>query len=132
VVAFTPAEPVSEPAGAAGPAAGLATMEKHYEGEVEGRSATRFASAPAIGRPGAAGAAGADVVVESFEGSLGGASGSFHFAYSGADQGTGRAGEFFEIVPASGTGELTGIRGAGGMAIDPDGTHRIWFEYELR
>jgi hypothetical protein len=35
------------------------------------------------------------------------------------------------MEPASGTGELAGICGAGGMAVDADGTHRIWFDHEL-
>ncbi|MET7710184.1 DUF3224 domain-containing protein [Micromonospora sp. NPDC005189] len=30
-----------------------------------------------------------------------------------------------------GTGDLTGIRGTGGMTVDEDGTHRIWFDFEL-
>lgn len=34
-------------------------------------------------------------------------------------------------MPTSGTGELAGITGAGGMAVHADGTHRIWFDYEL-
>ncbi|GAA3049449.1 hypothetical protein GCM10017562_10160 [Streptomyces roseofulvus] len=40
----------------------------------------------------------------------------------------GRAGV---IVPASGTGAMTGITGTGGLAVDPDGTHRVWVDYEL-
>jgi hypothetical protein len=39
--------------------------------------------------------------------------------------------EFFTIVPSSGTGDLTGISGGGGLAVDADGTHRVWFDYEL-
>ncbi len=69
--------------------------------------------------------------MESFEGSLSGRSGAFNFAHSATTSGTDRTDEFFTIVPGSGTGELAGIRGAGGMTIDPDGTHRIWFDYEL-
>jgi Protein of unknown function (DUF3224) len=34
-------------------------------------------------------------------------------------------------VPSSGTAELSGITGHGGLAIDADGTHRIWFDYDL-
>ncbi|WP_317445125.1 DUF3224 domain-containing protein [Streptomyces collinus] len=34
-------------------------------------------------------------------------------------------------MPGSGTGALTGIRGAGGLAVEADGTHRIWFDYEV-
>ncbi|WP_324615422.1 DUF3224 domain-containing protein [Streptomyces sp. NRRL S-920] len=48
------------------------------------------------------------------------------------DVGRIQAGRFFVvIVPGSGTGELAGITGTGGIAIDPDGTHRIWFDYDL-
>ena len=125
MVAFTPADPPTGPAADAGLPAGFATMVKHYEGEVEGRSATRFAAAEP------AEAADAYTAVESFEGSLDGARGSFDFAYSGTDHGDGRFGESFGILPASGAGELAGITGIGGMAIEADGTHRIWFEYEL-
>ena len=39
--------------------------------------------------------------------------------------------EFFHIVASSGTGDLAGISGTGGMATDAEGTHRIWFEYAL-
>ncbi|HEX4089442.1 MAG TPA: DUF3224 domain-containing protein [Trebonia sp.] len=31
----------------------------------------------------------------------------------------------------SGTGQLAGIAGTGGLVIDADGTHRIWLEYEI-
>jgi hypothetical protein len=126
VVAFTPAELAAEPAIATGLPVGVAMMEKRYEGEVEGRSATLFTAAfdQSSGL-------GTYVAMESFEGSVGGVSGSFNFAHSATTTGADRSDEFFTIVPSSGTGELAGIRGAGGMAIDSDGTHRIWFEYEL-
>ncbi|MEV6256262.1 DUF3224 domain-containing protein [Nocardia sp. NPDC051911] len=35
------------------------------------------------------------------------------------------------IAPASGAGELAGITGTGGLHVDADGTHHIWFDYEL-
>ena len=44
---------------------------------------------------------------------------------------TDRYGEFFAIVEASGTEGLAGISGGGGMTIDEDGTHRVWFDYTL-
>ncbi|WP_228782685.1 DUF3224 domain-containing protein [Nocardia abscessus] len=28
-------------------------------------------------------------------------------------------------------GALGGIAGTGGLSVDVDGTHRIWFDYEL-
>lgn len=105
---------------------GVATMEKRYEGEATGRSATLFTSAfdQAAGT-------GTYVAMESFEGSLHGREGAFNFVHSAATTGTDRSAEFFAIVPSSGTGELAGITGAGGMAVEADGTHRVWFDYDL-
>lgn len=126
MVAFTPAELSPEPAVATGLPVGVATMEKRYEGEVDGRSATLFTSAfdQAQG-------IGTYVAMESFEGTVGGTRGAFNFAHAATTGGSDRTGEYFTIVPGSGTGALAGIRGTGGMAIDPDGTHRIWFDYSL-
>jgi hypothetical protein len=143
VVAFTSADPSAEVAvaGPAGSAAGAtaaespvgaATLDKRYEGEVRGHSATVFAAAFDHGVGGDGGGFGPYVALESFEGLVGEAAGTFEFAHSAGTGGAaGRDGGFFTIVPASGTGGLSGIRGSGGMAIDTDGTHRIWFEYEL-
>ena len=126
MVAFTPTELSPEPAVATGLPVGVSTMEKHYEGEVEGRSATLFTAAFDQ-----VNGVGTYVAMESFEGRLDGRRGAFNFAHSATTGGTDRSEEFFTIVPTSGTGDLVGIRGGGGMVIDTDGTHRIWFEYEL-
>ena len=69
--------------------------------------------------------------MESFEGSLNGATGTFNFWHAASTTGADRGDEHFAIVPSSGTGELASITGGGGMAIDADGTHRVWFDYEL-
>lgn len=69
--------------------------------------------------------------MESFEGALHGRSGAFNFVHSATTSGSDRTAEFFTIVPASGTGDLTGISGTGGLAVDSDGTHRIRLDYEL-
>ena len=126
MVAFTPTELSPDPAVETGLPVGVSTMQKQYEGGVSGRSATLFTAAfdQSSG-------VGTYVAMESFEGTVDGRSGAFNFAHSATTGGTDRSEEFFTIVPSSGTGELAGIRGSGGMAIDPDGTHRIWFEYEL-
>lgn len=125
VTDFTPAA-VPAPGIETAMPVGVATMRKQYEGEVAGRSATVFTSAYDH-----ASGTGTYVAMESFEGALGGRTGAFNFAHSASTLGEGRQGEFFVIVPASGTGELAGITGAGGMAVEADGTHRIWFDYEL-
>lgn len=125
-MAFTPTELSPEPAVETGLPVGVSTMEKRYEGEVSGRSATLFTAAfdQSSG-------VGTYVAMESFEGSVDGRKGAFNFAHSATTGGTDRTDEFFTIVPSSGTGELAGIRGAGGMTIDTDGTHHIWFAYEV-
>ncbi len=104
----------------------VATMDKRYEGQVSGRSATIFTSAFDRGR-----GVGTYVAMESFEGSLHGATGSFNFVHGATTSGSDRTHEHFLIVPSSGTGGLASIRGAGGLTVDGDGSHRIWFDYEL-
>ena len=79
----------------------------------------------------AAASVGTYVALESFDGALDGRGGTFNFVHSATTTGAERMEELFAIVPGSGTAELAGIRGSGGMAIDPDGTHRIWFDYDL-
>ncbi|MFD6495165.1 DUF3224 domain-containing protein [Streptomyces sp. NPDC060188] len=127
VKAFVPTELRPTPTVSTALPVGVATMEKLFEGEVSGRSATLFTAAfdQSTG-------VGTYVAMESFEGSLCGRTGSFNFVHSATTTGTDRTAEFFTIVPASGTAELAGIHGAGGMTVDADGTHRIWFDHELK
>ncbi|WP_190821183.1 DUF3224 domain-containing protein [Saccharopolyspora pogona] len=126
VAALVPAELAPSPAVTTGVAVGVSTMEKHFEGEVVGRSAMLFTAAFDQAK-----GAGTYVAMESFEGSLHGREGAFNFAHSATTSGSDRSNEFFTIVPLRETGELAGITGGGGLAVDADGTHRVWFEYEL-
>jgi hypothetical protein len=124
VTAFEPTSVTSSVATAL--PVGVAIMAKTFAGEVEGHAATVFTSAFDQER-----GVGTYVAMESFDGSLNGRAGAFNFAHSATTHGTDRAAEFFTIVPTSGTGELAGIRGAGAMTVEADGTHRIVFDYEL-
>lgn len=126
VVAFAPTDLVPTPAVVTALPVGVATMEKRFEGDVEGRSATLFTSAfdQATG-------VGTYVAMESFEGVVAGREGSFNFVHSATTSGSDRSAEFFLLVPGSGTGGLTGITGTGGLGVDADGTHRIRLDYEL-
>ena len=126
VESFVPVDPAPLSTGPTGTPLAVATMQKRYTGDVEGRSATMFTAAfdPKTG-------VGTYVAMESFEGSLRNRRGTFNFAHSATTSGSDRTEEFFTIVPTSGTDELTGLLGSGGMAIDADGTHRIWFDYDL-
>ena len=105
---------------------GVSTMEKAYDGDIVGRSATLFTAAydQATG-------AGTYVAMESFEGSIHGRSGAFNFVHSAATGGSDRVNEFFAIVASSGTGALAELSGTGGLKVESDGTHRIWLDYDL-
>lgn len=128
VVSFNPTALTPDPAVETGLPVGVATMEKHYEGAtLAGRSATLFTAAfdqeAGIG---------SYVAMESFEGALAGREGAFNFVHSAAtDGGPTRGAEHFAIVPGSGTAALTGITGSGGLRITEDGTHHIWFDFDL-
>ncbi|MFE0418112.1 DUF3224 domain-containing protein [Streptomyces tendae] len=126
VKAFTPTDVTPDHAVATGLPVGVATMEKLFEGAVAGRSATVFTAAYDQES-----GVGTYLAMESFEGTLDGREGTFNFVHSATTTGSDHTAEFFTVVPASGTGALTGITGSGGLGVDADGTHRIWFEYEL-
>ncbi|MCD2193731.1 DUF3224 domain-containing protein [Actinomycetospora endophytica] len=126
VASFEPTDVTGEPAITTALPIGVARMEKSYEGDVRGRSATLFTAAfdQATGQ-------GTYLAMEAFEGSLGGREGTFAYVHSATTSGTDRSHEFFLVVPGSGTGALAGISGGGSMGVDADGTHRIAFDYEL-
>jgi hypothetical protein len=126
VKSFSPTEVAPTPPVTTNVAVGVAHIEKSFSGDVTGTSSTLFTSAFDHGT-----GVGTYVAMESFEGVLGGRKGAFNFAHSATTHGTDRAAEFFVIVPGSGTGDLAGITGTGGLDIDEDGTHHMWFEYEL-
>ncbi|WP_330452648.1 MULTISPECIES: DUF3224 domain-containing protein [unclassified Streptomyces] len=126
VNSFVPSELKPEPEVVTALPVGVATIVKTFEGEVAGRSTTLFTAAfdQESG-------AGTYVAMESFEGALGGREGTFNFVHAASTTGDDRANEFFTIVPSSGTAALAGISGGGGLAVEEDGTHRIWFDFEV-
>ena len=126
VESFTPAalEPVPPEVTTALPL-GVATIEKRFSGEVTGRSVTIFVAAFDQAR-----GVGSYVAMESFEGALGGASGSFDFIHSASTSGADRSDEH-PHRPVQRNGSLEAISGSGRLSIDADGTHRVWFDYSL-
>jgi hypothetical protein len=104
----------------------ISTMEKCYSGAIDGVSSTVFTAAfDQTTRTGSY------IAIESFKGAVNGKEGAFNFIHSASTTGTDRADEFFCIVGGSGTGDLKGISGSGGIKVDTDGTHRIWMNYQL-
>lgn len=125
VTGFTPVEIGTELVPTA-MESGVAVIEKRFTGAVAGRSTALFSSSRDVGSGAATYAA-----IEAFEGTLDGRSGSFNFLHIASTHGEDRYGEVFSVVEQSGTGDLAGLTGSGGMAVDPDGTHRIWFDYDV-
>jgi hypothetical protein len=126
VKAFNPASLTPGPAMAAALPVGVAIIEKRFDGDIAGRSEAVFTSAfdQATG-------VGSYVAMESFEGAVDGREGAFSFLHLASTSGSDRSAEYFAIVPSSGTGQLAGISGTGGLVIDADGTHHIWLDYEV-
>lgn len=113
--------------------AGLAINHAHavkvFDGQIEGRSLTEFTGAFSEHTR-----TGTYVAMESFEGAVNGLEGTFLFAHMNSmhDGEVRDHDHMLVIVPSSGTGELTGIRGTGCLSVDADGTHRLVLDYELR
>jgi hypothetical protein len=103
---------------------GRLSIQKQYSGDLEATGQGQMLSAGTNVNGSAA-----YVAVEHVTGTLGGRRGSFILQHSGTmDRGT----PFLAVtvVPDSGTGELTGIKGT--MAIGMDaGKHSYQFDYEL-
>jgi hypothetical protein len=126
VKAFNPTSLAPEPAIETALPVGVVLMEKQFDGDIAGRSATVFTAAfdQVTG-------VGTYVAMESFAGTVDGREGAFNFVHSASTTGADRSAGYFAIVPSSGTGQLEGISGTGDLAVDADGTHRIWLDYEL-
>ncbi|MEH3052586.1 MAG: DUF3224 domain-containing protein [Patulibacter minatonensis] len=127
VSSFQPAEIAPTPPQVeTGRPVGLAIITKQFDGQITGSSVTLFTAAfdPEAG-------AGTYVAMESFEGTVSGLTGTMNFAHSATTSGRDRHAEFFTIVPGSGTGELEGITGTGGLRVSEAGEHELWFDYEM-
>lgn len=124
VEAFTPIDVDMRDAPRTETPVAVAKMQKRFEGEVGGSSTTIFTYAM-----NAATDVGGYVATESFRGVLHDRTGTFNFMHAATTSGNDRADDFLVIVPSSGTGDLEGISGSGGIIVEPTGAHRIWFEY---
>ena len=103
---------------------GHSRFDKRFRGALDAHSVVHMLAvmAPVPG-------SGAYVALERIEGTLDGRRGSFFAQHSGTmDRGSPSLA--LTVVPDTGTGELTGLRGR--MAIDiVDGKHFYTFDYEL-
>lgn len=107
-----------------GASIGHSRFDKRFHGPLDATSVVHMLStmSPATG-------SGAYVAIERIEGQLDGRSGSFCVQHNGVMD-RGKPSLTVNVVPDSGTGELTGLRGQ--LAIDiVDGKHFYTFDYTL-
>lgn len=116
-------QPYDSPSG--GPELMELRITEAFHGDIEGEGAVRFLQA--VRADGSASFVG----IERVTGTVGGRSGTFLLQDSGTLEGNIVSGTWF-VVPGSGTGELTGLRGDGGFTANlgegADVTLDYWFE----
>lgn len=104
---------------------GRLDIAKTWHGDLEGTGAGLMLSAgdPTTGSAGY-------VALEVVEGTLHGRPGGFAFQQLGVMRPGGEELRY-DVVPGSGTGDLTGLDGTLSLDIDGDGTHRYDLAYTL-
>ena len=103
---------------------GRMSMDKTYQGQLEGTSQGEFLAS------GSASGSGSYVAIEKITGSLDGKRGSFVLVHQGTMVKGGSPQLTVSVVPGSGTGELVGISGTLQIVIK-DGQHTYVFDYSL-
>ena len=101
------------------------SIDKQFHGDLEATSKGEMlaAGSPAKG-------AGGYVAIERVTGSLHGRTGTFVLQHNATMQ-NGSYHLNIVVVPASGTGQLTGLSGTMQIIIAPDGKHSYTFSYSL-
>jgi hypothetical protein len=107
-----------------GTALGRIHIRRRFEGALEGEATAELLTATT--ENGSA----VYVALDRITGRLDGREGSFVLHHRGTVSAA-RAVTAGAVVPDSGTGELSGLRGEATIAVDEDGTHRLTLDYEL-
>ncbi|MCT9933073.1 DUF3224 domain-containing protein [Planotetraspora sp. A-T 1434] len=108
-----------------GATVGRILITKAFHGDLEATSTTEILTVATAAGPVAY------VGIEHLDGTLGGRKGTFVLQHSaGSDDGA--QWMRWQIVPTSGTGELSGLRGEGRIERREDGSHVFTLDYELR
>jgi len=101
-----------------------ASVRKSFQGDIEGDSSLEYLMS--YGEDGSASFVGMERIV----GRVGNRSGSFVLQHSGTFAG-GIAKAAWFVVPGSGTGELSGLRGEGGFAAGHEQQYAVTLDYEF-
>ncbi|WP_405134665.1 DUF3224 domain-containing protein [Nocardia sp. NBC_01388] len=107
---------------AAGPVLSKIHVEESFSGGIEGDGVVEFLQS------GNADGTASFVGIERITGSVDGKSGTFLLQDNGTVADNIVSGDWF-VVPGSGTGELTGLRGTGGFRANLGEGAQVWLEY---
>jgi hypothetical protein len=105
-----------------GPAVSDIRVTETFSGDIEGDGVVHFVQAAR------ADGSASFVGIERVRGAIGGRKGSFLLQDSGTVVGKEVKGEWF-VIPGSGTGELTGLRGDGGFKAELGKHATMWLDY---
>lgn len=108
-----------------GTKAGRMSIDKVFHGDLEGTSKGEMLTSGSGEQT-----SGVYVAIETVKGTLHGRKGSFILHHTGIMD-RGQPSLSVNVVPDSGTDELTGIKGTLNIIIAPDGGHSYEFEYTL-
>ena len=100
-------------------------LDKRYHGDLEGTSKGQMLTTGISAKK-----SGAYIAMENFTGTLQSKTGTFALHHTGIMR-AGTPDLSINVVPDSGTGQLTGISGKMTIIIAPDGKHSYDFEYTL-
>jgi hypothetical protein len=99
-------------------------LDKQYHGDLEGTAKGQMLAA------GSAKNSGVYVAIETVTGTLHGKTGTFSLHHTGV-MAEGKPTLTINVVPGSGTGQLTGLSGKMNIIIAADGKHSYELEYTL-
>lgn len=119
--------PYDEPAD--GPQLARSNVRKTFRGDFTGESSAEVLMCQAV--PGDLGAGAGYVASERVTAQLAGRSGTFVLQHGVLSGGEALPRTFGYIVPGSGTGDLTGLRGTAEIQRTPDGKHTLILDYEF-
>lgn len=97
-------------------------VEESFAGDISGEGAVEFLQAAA------ADGSASFVGIERVTGTLGGRTGTFLLQDAGTVQGSIVSGDWF-VIPASGTGQLAGLRGEGGFRANLGESAQVHLDY---
>ena len=112
--------PYEEPAG--GPVLTRIHVEESFSGDIDGEGVVEFLQAAR------ADGSASFVGIERVTGELGGRRGTFLLQDAGTVQGNMVSGDWF-VIPGSGTGQLTGLRGEGGFRANLGEGAQVHLDY---